>query len=294
MSKREPPLQLLTYDSRSALRKGVYASVEKLGLPLQVGSLEDAAERRYRSADKPSWLLRTLPRMQRDGLVMMLDASDMHVLCGATEIVSKWRELTRGDENTVIVGGEPILWPDQQRFDGRLLARSAGPYPQPVPTSSPLKWINCGLLLGTTDAVFRLLACMRDRFAGFPDACPADVTSDGRHPTNYSDATRYVYSKSIVFTRGGWGWDQACYHAYVLEQAAGLLPRPQCPKLLVDYRADVVLSLGGQARKLDWHAAPGRIGYNVTGARPCVLHGNGVKGKPLFQKVQRWWRKHVA
>ena len=67
---------------------------------------------------------------------MMLDATDMHVLCGATEIVFKWRELTRGDENTVIVGGEPILWPDQQRFDGRPLARSTGPYRSPCPQAA--------------------------------------------------------------------------------------------------------------------------------------------------------------
>ena len=295
-SASTPSLELLTYDSREAADRfssGVYSSARRQHLALSVGKLEGARCRRYRSADKPTWLLRVLPSW-KSGVVMMVDATDMMVLCGEDELLGKWRTLTDGDANSVVVGGEPILWPDQQRFDGHLLLSNPVPYPQPTAHLSPLRWINCGLLLGTPDAVLRLLQCMRDRYEGFPDSCPADVSKDGRHPSNFSDATHYKRTwrdKTTVFTKGGWGWDQACYHTYMLEQVTGLLPRPRCPKLIVDYRADVVLSIGGMAQKLDWQAAPGRVAYNVTGAQPCVLHGNGPKGKPLFQKAQRWWDK---
>ena len=167
------------------------------------------------------------------------------------------------------------------------------PYPVPVPRQSPLRWINCGLLLGTPSAVLRLLTCMRNRYPGFPNACPADVTRSGNYPSNYSDATKYQYSRNVAFTKGGWGWDQACYHTYFLEQVLGLLPQPHCPRLVVDYRADIVLSIGGMARQINWKSKPKRLGFNTTGAMPCVLHGNGVRGKPLYQKVQRWWGRQT-
>ena len=115
----------------------------------------------------------------------------------------------------------------------------------------------------------------------------------GTYPSNYSDATAYQYSRNIVFAKGGWGWDQACYHTYFLEQVLGLLPQPHCPRLVVDYRADIVLSIGCMARQINWKIKPRRLGFNTTGAMPCVLHGNGVRGKPLYQKVQRWWRRQT-
>ena len=288
---KSPALEVLVYDSRRD-RKGVYASVRSQGLALRVGKLKGSGARAYRSSDKPTWLLQTLPTITSN-VVMMVDASDMHLLCGVDELLAKRRVLTGGDDNTVVVGGEPILWPDQQKFDGQSLSQYPEPYPVPVPRQSPLRWINCGLLLGTPSAVLRLLTCMRDRYPGFPNACPADVTRSGNYPSNYSDATKYQYSRNIVFTKGGWGWDQACYHTYFLEQVLGLLPQPHCPRLVVDYRADIVLSIGGMARQINWKSKPKRLGFNTTGAMPCVLHGNGVRGKPLYQKVQRWWGRQT-
>ena len=60
---------------------------------------------------------------------MMVDASDMHLLCEADELLAKRRVLTGGDDNTVVVGGEPILWPDQQKFNGQSLSQNPEPYP---------------------------------------------------------------------------------------------------------------------------------------------------------------------
>ena len=41
---------------------------------------------------------------------MMVDASDMHLLCGADELLAKRRVLTGGDDNTVVVGGVTKCW----------------------------------------------------------------------------------------------------------------------------------------------------------------------------------------
>ena len=117
-------------------------------LALRVGKLKGSGERPYRSSDKPTWLLQTLPTITSN-VVMMVDASDMHLLCGVDELLAKRRVLTGGDDNTVVVGGEPILWPDQPKFDGHSLSQYPEPYPVPAPRQSPLRWINCGLLLGT-------------------------------------------------------------------------------------------------------------------------------------------------
>ena len=67
--------------------------------------------------------MQTLPT-RTSNVVMMVDTSDMHLLCGADELLAKRRVLTGGDDNTVVVGGEPILWPDQQKFDGQSLSHT--------------------------------------------------------------------------------------------------------------------------------------------------------------------------
>ena len=91
--------------------------------PWRVGKLKGSGARPYHSSDKPTWLLQTLPT-RTSNVVMMVDASDMHLLCGADELLAKRRVLTGGDDNTVVVGGEPILWPDQQKFDGQSLSHT--------------------------------------------------------------------------------------------------------------------------------------------------------------------------
>jgi len=72
--------------------------------------------------------MQTLPT-RTSNVVMMVDTSDMHLLCGADELLAKRRVLTGGDDNTVVVGGEPILWPDQQKFNGQSLSQNPEPYP---------------------------------------------------------------------------------------------------------------------------------------------------------------------
>ena len=100
---KPPGLEVLTYDCRRD-RKGVYASVRAQGLALRVGKLKGSGPRPYHSSDKPTWLLQTLPT-RTSNVVMMVDASDMHLLCGADELLAKRRVLTGGDDNTVVVGG---------------------------------------------------------------------------------------------------------------------------------------------------------------------------------------------
>ena len=66
-----------------------------------------------------------------------------------------------------------------------------------------------------------------------------------------------------------------------------LLP-PECPELVLDYRAELVLNLVKSARALvlKWHS-PGRPHINGTmlpsleGAQPCVLHANSAAKSAL-------------
>ena len=101
----------------------------------------------------------------------------------------------------------------------------------------------------------------------------------------WNDSTPYHHSATVVLRKAGWGWDQACFHYYLLEQERGALP-PHCPEMVIDYAAQLVLSVGGFARKLKW-SDDGRVTFSPTGSRPCVLHGNGIQGKPLINKARR-------
>ena len=125
---------------------------------------------------------------------------------------------------------------------------------------------------------------------GFPDNCPADsITPRGNGPSVFThfwnDSTPYHHSAKVVLRKAGWGWDQACFHYYLLEQERGALP-PHCPEMVIDYAAQLVLSVGGFASKLKW-SDDGRVTFSPTGSRPCVLHGNGIQGKPLINKARR-------
>ena len=124
---------------------------------------------------------------------------------------------------------------------------------------------------------------------GFPDNCPADsITPRGNGPSSPTSGMirrRTITVRRSCSARHGAGWDQACFHYYLLEQERGALP-PHCPEMVIDYAAQLVLSVGGFARKLKW-SDDGRVTFSPTGSRPCVLHGNGIQGKPLINKARR-------
>ena len=70
-------------------------------------------------------------------------------------------------------------------------------------------------------------------------------------------------------------------------QTMQLLP-PECPELVLDYRAELVLNLikSSSALVLKWHS-PGRPYINDTmlpslkGSQPCVLHANSASKSAL-------------
>ena len=93
---------------------------------------------------------------------------------------------------------------------------------------------------------------------------------------------------------GNWGWEQSCYHHYLYEQHSGRLP-DHCPKLVLDYTADLALNLvkATPALVLSWRRGERpRINDSVLpslrGVRPCVLHANSA-AKSLMPVLQAFW-----
>ena len=93
---------------------------------------------------------------------------------------------------------------------------------------------------------------------------------------------------------GNWGWEQSCYHHYLYEQSNGRLPE-HCPKLVLDYTANLVLNLvkATPALVLSWRRGERpRINDSVLtslrGVRPCVLHANSA-AKSLMPVLQAFW-----
>jgi len=86
--------------------------------------------------------------------------------------------------------------------------------------------------------------------------------------------------------RGAWGWDQACYHMYLMEQHHGLLPR-HCPRLKLDFTGAITLPLG----KVGKYIVLGknkRVLYTPTQQTPCLVHTVGAS-KYIHITLQWWW-----
>uniref|UniRef100_A0A7S4BQW5 Uncharacterized protein n=1 Tax=Chrysotila carterae TaxID=13221 RepID=A0A7S4BQW5_CHRCT len=60
-----------------------------------------------------------------------------------------------------------------------------------------------------------------------------------------TDATFKTRGRGVA--RGAWGWDQACYHMYLMEQHHGLLPR-HCPRFKLDFNGAITLPLAKARR----------------------------------------------
>ena len=292
----QPSLAVYTYDNHddavSLYGSMLAKSASRLGVRFHVGALVPNRNRRYKSADRPRWLQRELQTASTE-VVMMADASDMILVCNASEMLAARRKL--GSMEDVLVGGEPNLWPGQIRYRGVLLKGAGSPYPPAIARGnvrSPLRYVNAGGQIGSPKALLGLMRCMGQLFPGFPDNCPADSapTTGGGASTFtafWNDTTPYFHSKTVVLSKTGWGWDQACFQMYLMEQVHGLLPKG-CPRMVIDYAADFFLSVGGSG-KIEWQSEAGRARptLKLTGGRPCVLHGNGVAGKPAIKRAMR-------
>ena len=312
-----PSLELLLYDNHHQQGRPpkptdlLYRSAAALGVPYRVGSLVPATERPWRSGDREEWLLRTLPTMKAE-VVVLLDASDAVLYCRTAELLRKWRRIagsSGGGRERILIGAEVQLWPE----DHRVHVKTQGwprsrrvEYPKPPmgvrpgllsPTRPPLpgtpfRHINIGLMAGRPTGVLALLRCMVARFPGFPQQCPNERLANGSYQfvSNAPHATRFG------LLHGHWGWEQSCFHTYLHEQSLGLLP-PECPELALDYGAEVVLNLvkSTPALIMPWRA-PQRPRLNETmlpslgSVRPCVLHANSATKSILPVLWMHWDR----
>ena len=66
----------------------LYRSAKTLGVPYHVGHLIPATERSWLAGDREEWLLRVLPSVSAN-MVVLLDASDAVLFCRAAELVAK-------------------------------------------------------------------------------------------------------------------------------------------------------------------------------------------------------------
>ena len=87
------------------------------------------------------------------------------------------------------------------------------------------------------------------------------------------------------FRGGNWGWEQACWHMYLMEQMDGKLPQ-WCPRLVLDFNADVVAHLAKLSTALKW-GTDGRVTEGHTGTRTCILHAPGPSKYVLPSLA--WW-----
>ena len=88
------------------------------------------------------------------------------------------------------------------------------------------------------------------------------------------------------FRGSNWGWDQACWHQYLMEQMDHKLDPAECPRLVLDFNAEVMVHLSKLATNLRW-GVNGRVAEGHTGSRPCVLHAPGP-AKYVLPSFE-WW-----
>jgi hypothetical protein len=287
------PLVLLVYDNRYNSSVGplprhlLYRSAAALGVPVLIGSLVPAAVRRWQPGDRELWLMRTLPTISAR-LAVLLDGFDTVLMCKTSELVDRWRHLAGG--NRILISTEKQLWPEEGVYQGAKLSGAGGAYPKPPADpggggGAASRYINIGALVGKPASLLALLQCMSTRYASFPYQCPIRDLSNG----SYSYVSTAPFrTRRIGFVKGNWGWEQACFHTYLMEQSHGALP-PTCPHLVLDYRTDFVLNFNKIGPKLVWPWGDSqRMLSPFTKAASCVLHANGAS-KYAMPVLHYWW-----
>ena len=333
----QPPqalLSVLFYDdryneTRDRPRLPIYRSLDRSGIPFLVGPPVDAfatgavqasdgrpgdgpalhGKLRYRPGAKVDWIMKTLPTLSSD-FVFLLD-TDTIWLCSANEVIRKraalLRELSARDDS-VVVFGERGMWPPSQEFRGTHLRlnKTAG-YP-PAEPGQPFRYINAGAALGRPRDLLALHACMRERYRGFPNACPAGhgpngelryyAAEDSWQPPPMSHPRVFKYH-NVPLKGTNWGWEQGCFHNYYLEQRNGELPE-RCPRIVLDRAGHTMVHLAGNNQHFfKWTAdtssgAPQpHVVFKESHEKVCALHANGPAKKAL-RPIWRWWGENAT
>ena len=339
MTTLAAPLTVLFYDDRYNETRDrsvmpLYRSLDSRLVPFLVGPPagtagagigsgrpgDGPAERsllRYRPGLKIDWLMGSaLPSVAAE-FALLLD-TDVVWLCDAKEVVAKRTALIADRQvrdDSVILFGEKGMWPPYQEFHGvQLRANATAGYP-PAKPDAPFRFINAGAALGRPHDLLAMYRCMKQRYAGFPNACPAGHGPDGAlryYQANRSwvpplliQPSRLTKFHGMALRGSNWGWEQGCFHMYYLEQLAGELP-DSCPPIELDRAGKWLLHLAGVSQQsLVWtrgqHRAPAdgrrvgnpRVTLRETGERPCALHANGP-AKAMLSSIWRWWNDPSA
>ena len=295
----EAHLALLVYDNHYNASVGpnprhlLYRSAVHLGVPVHIGSLVPASVRRWQPGDRELWLMRTLPTLT-EKLIVLLDGFDTVLMCRMSELAERWRRLA--GENRILISTEKQLWPEEGMYHGERQSGANGVYPKPVSVGSMgeraaaalSRYINIGALIGSPTSLLGLLRCMETRYASFPYQCPIRVASNGTY--DYV-STAPFRTRRVGTVRGNWGWEQSCFHTYLMEQTRGALPS-DCPRLVLDYQSEFVLNFNKIGPKLEWPwGDEQRMRSPFSKAESCVLHANGA-GK-YAMPVLHFWYDHV-
>ena len=328
-------LSVLFYDdryneTRDRGRQAIYRGLDRNRVPFVVGPPAEAfssgaitasagrpgdgpADRRvlrYRPGVKVDWIMQTLPSVTSE-FVFLLD-TDTVWLCSADEVVSKRVKLLKeasAREDAVLLFAEKGMWPPHQQFRGTVLRRNntAG-YP-PDEAARPFRFLNAGAALGRPRDLLALHQCMRERYDGFPNACPAGHTPNGQlryYMANNSwqpprlDKPLHggeLKHHGMRLRGSNWGWEQGCFHMYYLEGLNGELPA-HCPPIVLDRTGRFLIHLAGvQHTRLKWLPRQQRVTFTDTAEQPCALHANGPAKKAL-KPIWHWWeyvvRGHTA
>ena len=263
----------------------------------------------YQPGSKVIWLMEALRHVESEFAFLM--DTDAIWLCNATEVIRKRSQLIReanSSENSVVMFAEKGMWPPYQYFHGiNLRLNQTAGYP-PLSNGSYFRFINSGAALGRPQDLLAMYRCMAERYEEFPHACPAGHSESGkllyyresdgyRQPPvdrkNHAQQQRY---HGRTLTGSNWGWDQACFHHYYLEQRNGELPA-KCPPIVLDRVARCLLHLAGVSdgkKTLRWSSRKDgksetpRVTLKMTGESPCVLHANGPSKRAL-KPIWKWW-----
>lgn len=289
--KDDEGLALLVYDNRFEPSIGplprhlLYRSAALLGVPTLIGSLVPASVRGWQPGDRELWLMRTLPQV-KERVVALLDGFDTVLMCRKAELFDVWQRLA-GD-SSILISAEKQLWPEEGTYRGSSWSGAHGSYPNPVETGGPpssTRYINIGAVIGPPTSLVALLRCMSARYSAFPYQCPIRALANGSY--DYV-STAPFRTRRIGVVKGAWGWEQACFHTYLTEQAHGALPE-SCPRLVMDYRADFALNFNKIGPQLKWPwADQKRMRHPVTDVASCLLHANGA-GKYAMPVMHYWW-----
>ena len=234
--------------------------------------------------DRMRWLLKTLrskgaARQQHEQLTLHLDGTDTVALCDAEEMQAKASRLFAGSSSDgVIVSGETKIWPRDLTFGGQRLDKI---YPRPPGRAA--QYLNVGASISKPSALAKLLRCLEDRY-GFPHRCPLVVSATGEIERNVTSSTEVTWFHGTL--KGEWGWEQACWNMYVVEQQAGLLPS-SCPPIIFDYDNDLFLHLPGVEQQVMW-GMDGRAVAPSARGRPCIIHAPGAS-KFVLPSLTFWW-----